>query len=79
VRLTPLGERLRDRLHTGYGEIMAGIDEAAAAARGQVGTLTIGTFDTHHREIAAILDLFRQRHPQCELRLREIRWPAATR
>jgi DNA-binding transcriptional LysR family regulator len=72
VRLTPLGERLRDRLDAGYREIMAGIDEAAAAARGQVGTLTIGTFDTHHREIAAVLDLFRRRHPRCEVRMREI-------
>ena len=71
VRLTPLGKRLRDRLDAGYREIMAGLDEAAAAARGQVGTLTVGTFDTHHQEIAAVLDLFRQRHPQCELRLRE--------
>jgi DNA-binding transcriptional LysR family regulator len=72
VRLTPLGERLRDRLRVGYREITAGVDEAIAAARGQVGTLTVGTFDTHHQEIAAVLDLFRQRHPQCELRLREI-------
>lgn len=72
VRLTPLGERLRARLDTGYREIMAGIDEATAAARGQSGTLTIGTFDTHHREIVTVLDLFRQRHPRCELRMREI-------
>ncbi|MFE9695149.1 LysR family substrate-binding domain-containing protein [Micromonospora sp. NPDC005806] len=27
---------------------------------------------THHLEIAAVLDLFRQRHPQCELRMREV-------
>lgn len=72
VLLTPLGERLRDRLDAGYGEIMAGIDEAAAAARGQVGTLTVGTMATGHQGIAAVLDLFRQRHPQCELRMREI-------
>ncbi|GAA5179110.1 LysR family transcriptional regulator [Rugosimonospora acidiphila] len=72
VRLTPLGERLRDRLAAGYGEIMAALDEAAAAARGQVGTLTIGTLGPHHPGIAAVLDLFRQRHPQCELRIREI-------
>ncbi|GIF73030.1 LysR family transcriptional regulator [Asanoa siamensis] len=72
VRLTPLGERLRDRLATGYGEIMAGVDEASAAARGQVGTLTVGTFDTYHHGLAPTLDLFRQRHPQCELRMREI-------
>jgi DNA-binding transcriptional LysR family regulator len=72
VRLTPLGERLRDRLHAGYGEIMAGIDEAAAAARGQAGTLTVGAMATQHQAIAAVLDLFRQRYPQCELRMREI-------
>jgi DNA-binding transcriptional LysR family regulator len=72
VRLTPLGERLRDRLAAGYGEIMAGIDEAAAAARGQTGILTVGVMATHHQQIAAVLDLFRQRHPQCELRMREI-------
>jgi len=72
VRLTPLGEQLRDRLDAGYGAIMAGIDEAAAAARGQAGTLTVGILGPHHQEIAAVVDLFRQRHPQCELRIREI-------
>ncbi|MFF5082724.1 LysR substrate-binding domain-containing protein [Actinoplanes sp. NPDC000266] len=72
VRLTPLGERLRERLAAGYGEIMAGVEEATAAARGQSGTLTVGTFDTQSQQIAAALDLFRQRHPQCELRMREI-------
>ncbi|MEV4535740.1 LysR family transcriptional regulator [Asanoa sp. NPDC049518] len=72
VRLTPLGERLRDRLDAGYREIMAGIEEAAAAARGQIGTLTIGTMGPHHQEMQAVLDLFRQRHPQCALRTREI-------
>jgi DNA-binding transcriptional LysR family regulator len=72
VRLTPLGERLRDRLAAGYGEILAGIDEAAAVARGQVGTLTVGTMDTYHHGLAPTLDLFQQRHPQCELRMREI-------
>lgn len=72
VRLTPLGERLRDRLGAGYGEILAGLEEATAAARGQVGTLTVGTLDTHHQQIEAALDLFRQRHPHCELRMREV-------
>ncbi|MFC7245905.1 LysR substrate-binding domain-containing protein [Catellatospora aurea] len=72
VRLTPLGERLRDRLRTGYDEIMSGIDEAAATARGHTGVLTVGTMATHYQAITAVLDLFRQRHPQCELRLREI-------
>jgi DNA-binding transcriptional LysR family regulator len=72
VRLTPLGERLRDRLGAGYREITAGVEEAVAAARGQVGTLNLGTFDVQSQEIAAALRLFRQRHPQCELRIREV-------
>ncbi|MEV6305491.1 LysR family transcriptional regulator [Actinoplanes sp. NPDC051861] len=72
VRLTPLGARLRERLAAGYGEILAGIEEATAAARGQSGTLTVGTFDTQAQHLAAALDLFRQRHPRCELRMREV-------
>ncbi|WP_027344164.1 LysR family transcriptional regulator [Hamadaea tsunoensis] len=72
VRLTPLGVRLRRRLDVGYTEIMAALDEATAAARGQVGTLSVGTFDTHHQEIAKVLELFRQRYPQCDIRVREL-------
>jgi DNA-binding transcriptional LysR family regulator len=72
VRLTPLGERLRDRLAAGYGEIMTGVEEAVAAARGQAGTLTVGTYDSQSHQIAAVIDLFRQRHPACELRMREV-------
>ncbi|ATO16651.1 LysR family transcriptional regulator [Micromonospora sp. WMMA2032] len=72
VRLTPLGERLRERLRAGYDEIMSGIEEATATARGQAGTLTVGTMATQYLSVEAALDLFRQRHPQCELRLREI-------
>ncbi|GAB4059119.1 LysR family transcriptional regulator [Catellatospora paridis] len=72
VQLTPLGARLRDRLDAGYREIMAGVDEATATTRGQVGTLTLGTMATDHQQVEAVLHLFRQRHPQCELRIREI-------
>jgi DNA-binding transcriptional LysR family regulator len=72
VQLTPLGERLRDRLNTGYGEIMAGIDEAAAAARGQVGTLTVGAMGPQPWMVSHILDLFRARHPAVALQVREI-------
>lgn len=72
VRLTPLGERLRDRLVVGYREIMSGIEEAAATARGQTGTLNVGTYDSHHQQLAAVFDLFRRRHPRCELNLREV-------
>ncbi|GAA4599256.1 DNA-binding transcriptional LysR family regulator [Actinoplanes octamycinicus] len=72
VRLTPLGVGLRDRLAAGYTEIMAGVDEASSIARGQAGTLSVGTYDTHHQEFLAVLDLFRQRHPQTTLRMPEV-------
>ncbi|MFC7531732.1 LysR substrate-binding domain-containing protein [Actinoplanes sp. GCM10030250] len=72
VRLTPLGERLRDRLKAAYSEITAALDEAAATARGHAGTLNVGAFDTQHQMISDVLELFRQRHPQCELRMREV-------
>ncbi|WIM97892.1 LysR family transcriptional regulator [Actinoplanes oblitus] len=71
VRLTPLGEGLRERLTAGYTEIMAGVDEATSIASGQAGTLSVAAFDTHHQELTAVLDLFRQRHPQATLRMRE--------
>lgn len=35
LRLTPLGERLRDRLHTGYGEIMAGLERPSPPLAGR--------------------------------------------
>jgi hypothetical protein len=35
VRLTPLGERLRDRLHTGYSEIMAGLERPSSPLAGR--------------------------------------------
>jgi DNA-binding transcriptional LysR family regulator len=72
VRLTPLGERLRDRLDAGYREIMAGVEEATAAARGQTGTLTVGVLGPHHEGMTAALDLFRRRHPRCAVRTREL-------
>jgi DNA-binding transcriptional LysR family regulator len=72
VRLTPLGERLRDRLDAGYREITAALEEATDTARGQVGVLTVGAMGSNHQQIEAVVDLFRQRHPRCELRAREI-------
>ncbi|GAA2403501.1 LysR family transcriptional regulator [Catellatospora methionotrophica] len=72
VQLTPLGQRLRDRLGAGYREIMAAVDEAVATTRGQIGTLTLGAMAVDHHQIAPVLDLFRQRHPRCEVRIREI-------
>jgi len=72
VALTPIGQQLRADLQTAYQLIRNGIDTAAATARGPAGTLSLGTFVNHREKIAPVIEMFRQRHPQCELRIREI-------
>ncbi|MEU0938582.1 LysR family transcriptional regulator [Embleya sp. NPDC005971] len=71
VALTPIGRQLRDDLAVGYQRIQDGIERAAAAARGLSGTLRLGTMDATLAEIPDVLDTFRTRHPDCELRIRE--------
>ncbi|NUT35339.1 MAG: LysR family transcriptional regulator [Hamadaea sp.] len=72
VALTPLGRQLRADLQVAYKLLHDGIETAAAAARGQTGTLTLGTLVNHAAKITPVVDLFRSRHPDCELRIREI-------
>lgn len=75
VRLTPLGEQLQRRLSDGYRQIVAGIDAVTAAARGISGSLTLGTMGAMARAIGDVIDLFRSRYPEVELRFREIHPP----
>ncbi|MFI9345247.1 LysR substrate-binding domain-containing protein [Streptomyces sp. NPDC052773] len=75
VRLTPLGEQLQRRLSEGYEQIVAGIDAVTAAARGISGSLALGTMGAMARAIGDVLDLFRSRYPDVELRFREIHPP----
>jgi len=42
VRLTPLGARLRSRVQPVYGQLVAALDDARAAARETEGVLRIG-------------------------------------
>ncbi|MEV5341531.1 LysR family transcriptional regulator [Streptomyces sp. NPDC052676] len=75
VRLTPLGEQLQRRLSEGYEQIVAGIDAVTAAARGMSGSLALGTMGAMARAIGDVIDLFRSRYPDVELRFREIHPP----
>lgn len=72
VTLTAIGQQLRADLQAAYGLIHEGIGTAITSARGQIGTLTLGTLVNHAVHIAPVIDLFRQRHPRCDLRIREI-------
>ncbi|GAA3150506.1 LysR family transcriptional regulator [Planomonospora alba] len=70
VRLTPLGEQLRDdlrRLHQGLTE---SLERARLAARGKTGTLRVSLFPANVQELRRYWETFRARHPQWELRLR---------
>lgn len=71
VVLTPIGEQLRDDLRAGQQRIQDGIARAAAAARGLNGVLRLGIMDAVGHEIRDIIDMFQERHPGCELQIRE--------
>ncbi|MCF2527830.1 LysR family transcriptional regulator [Yinghuangia soli] len=71
VALTPIGAQLRDDLADGYRRINEGLERAAAAAKGLTGVLSLGIMDAMLHEIHAVTDLFRERHPECRLQIRE--------
>ncbi|MFI0976413.1 LysR family transcriptional regulator [Streptomyces sp. NPDC021093] len=72
VRLTPLGEQLRDDLGAGYRQIIDGIKAATATAASGFGRLVLGLFGPHAHELAPAIALFRDRYPACDLTFREI-------
>lgn len=73
VTMTPLGEQLRDDLHAGYRRILEGVESARDSARGGPDVLTFGVLGPTWQEISPITALFRSRHPNVELRMREVR------
>ncbi|GGL56301.1 LysR family transcriptional regulator [Planomonospora parontospora subsp. antibiotica] len=70
VRLTPLGEQLRDDLRQVYQGLTQTLDRARLAARGKTGTLRVSLFPANVQELRRYWETFRTRHPQWELRLR---------
>ncbi|NUP42381.1 MAG: LysR family transcriptional regulator [Streptomyces sp.] len=70
VRLTPLGEQLRDDLRPLRQGLAQTMERARLAARGKVGTLRVSLFPGNVQELRRYWDTFRTRHPQWELRLR---------
>ncbi|MGB3441515.1 MAG: LysR family transcriptional regulator [Actinophytocola sp.] len=73
VTLTPLGEQLRDDLLAGYRRILDGVESARDSARGGREVLTFGVLGPMWQEISPITALFRSRHPDVDLRMREVR------
>jgi DNA-binding transcriptional LysR family regulator len=73
VRITPLGERLCDRLSTALELVQAGLEETRATARGTTGTLCVGfTPTTHVEALSRTIRIFEIDHPECEVIEREV-------
>lgn len=75
VRLTPIGQELRDRLQQPYKQLVEGIAELTAKANGARRTLTLGTMGAIAQTLAEPIEAFRDRHPGVELLFKEIHPP----
>lgn len=76
VALTAIGAQLRDDLAAGYQRIRDGIETATTTARGFTSALTLGTMGALAQDITDVIDLFRARYPDADLRFREIHPPS---
>ncbi|MES9608265.1 LysR family transcriptional regulator [Actinomadura sp. NPDC048032] len=70
VRLTPLGEQLRDDLRELHQGLTRTLERARMAATGKTGTLRIALFPANVQELRPFWETFRARHPQWDIRLR---------
>ncbi len=72
VRLTPVGERLRDELEVGYRQIRQAIGGTAAAVRGVSGTVRAGFSGPWCGDlIVRAAEVFRDRYPACAVQIVE--------
>jgi DNA-binding transcriptional LysR family regulator len=77
VALTPAGEALLADVQAGLGRIARGVELAQQIARGEVGKLHIGyTSGTLYNVMPPIVRQFRERFPQVEVVLLELKSPA---
>ncbi|MEU1117198.1 MULTISPECIES: LysR family transcriptional regulator [unclassified Streptomyces] len=72
VRLTPIGDRLAERLRLGHDTIRTALTEATEAARSLSGTLSIGIMGALGHEIRDVVERFRAEHPGREVRFCEV-------
>ncbi|MGW2092251.1 LysR family transcriptional regulator [Promicromonospora sukumoe] len=70
VRLTPIGEQLRDDLRPLLQAITDSTERARTAAAGRAGVLRVGTAASNTLELRPFWDAFRAAHPAWDLRVR---------
>ncbi|GAA1835490.1 LysR family transcriptional regulator [Actinomadura chokoriensis] len=72
VELTAAGRRLHERLRPAWEQVTDAFEEAVAAGRGLTGTLRAAFVGAAGGQLlAGGAELFRRRHPDCDVRLRE--------
>ena len=73
VKLTPVGLQLHEDLKPAWEAITAAVTRAIATGRGLTGTLRVCFQGAAAGQLlSGISDLFRQRHPSCDVDLREV-------
>ncbi len=73
VRLTPLGEQLRDRFQPAYHEIYAALTDASTSAKQIGGFLRVGvTATTAMPALTRVVEAFRDQNPDCQVSVDEI-------
>ncbi|MER7460606.1 LysR family transcriptional regulator [Micromonospora sp. NPDC126480] len=73
VELTRVGRELYDDVKPAWVQIAAALQRAVAAGRGTAGTLRVGFVGAAGGQLVLeIAELFRARHPDCDVRIREV-------
>ncbi|MEV0407069.1 LysR family transcriptional regulator [Actinoallomurus sp. NPDC050550] len=70
IRLTSLGQQLRDDLRPVYAGLRDSLERARQAAQGITATLRVGMIPGNAHDLRAYWQTFRSHHPQWELRIR---------
>ncbi|MEV8528721.1 LysR family transcriptional regulator [Streptomyces sp. NPDC052000] len=70
VRLTAVGERLREDLRPVYQGLKESLERARMTAQGKTDVLRIGMMPVNAHDLRPFWDAFRTRHPQWGLRIR---------
>ncbi|MGW2864157.1 LysR family transcriptional regulator [Streptomyces sp. NPDC001205] len=70
VRLTPVGEQLRDDLRPVYEGLHQSLQRARATAQGKTDVLRVGMMPSNAHDLRLYWEAFRSRHPQWGLRIR---------
>ncbi|MFB4320478.1 LysR family transcriptional regulator [Actinomadura sp. 21ATH] len=72
VELTAVGQRLYEEVRPAWNQITAAFEQAIDTGRGMTGTLRIAFVAAASGQLLVrAADLFRERHPHCDVQLRE--------